>query len=936
MVTLFGIGFTAPMLLAALAALPVLWWLLRAVPPAPVRRRFPGIALLLGLREKDPESQRTPWWLLALRVGAVAALILALAGPVLNPRQQGAGEGPLLILFDGTWAEGRDWPRRIERAQSALEAAQVAGRPVAVMSWADPPSEGPQFRLASAWVERLGGLAPQPWAPAPALPDWVAGLPEAVETLWISDGIAHDGRDALLAALAARGAVSVHQPETPIPAMTGVSAAEGGLVASVRRGGLALPEQALTVLALGRDPAGVERDLARAPVALAAGAREGVAVFDLPPELRNRIARFQIEGARGAGAVHLADDSLRRRKVALLSVREGTEALALLAPLHYLRQALVPSADLVEAAGLDDLLLATPDVIVLADAPRLTDSEAMALRDWVERGGLLLRFAGPRLAGADPLEIAEDPLLPVRLRTGGRTVGGALSWGAPQRLAPFRDDSPFAGLEVPAEVEVRAQVLAQPGPDLVQRSIAELTDGTPLVTRRALGQGQVVLFHVTAGADWSSLPLSGLFVQMLERLAVSTSGAEAGATQVEGRVWTLEARLDGFGGLVRAGDRGAIPGAELAEALAGSRAPGAVLPPGLYAAGETRVALNATGPQTVLAAADWPQGTVIEAVEAPVERNLAGWLFAAAILALAVDALATLALGGRLVRVVAVAVGLAVLVSGQPAQAQAGPQVAAADARVTDEARALATVAGVVLAHVASGDPRIDEVALAGLRGLSDALFRRTSVEPGAPVQVDLERDDLALFPFLYWPVTADSPLPGAEATQRLNRFLRSGGMILFDTMDTEQARLTGAETPAARRLRAIAAGLDIPPLEPVPADHVLTRTFYLLGDFPGRHQGATVWVEAAPPDAERAEGMPFRNLNDGVSPVVMGGNDWAAAWAIDTQGRPLLPIGRGTTGERQREMALRFGINLILYVLSGNYKSDQVHVPALLERLGQ
>jgi hypothetical protein len=81
---------------------------------------------------------------------------------------------------------------------------------------------------------------------------------------------------------------------------------------------------------------------------------------------------------------------------------------------------------------------------------------------------------------------------------------------------------------------------------------------------------------------------------------------------------------------------------------------------------------------------------------------------------------------------------------------------------------------------------------------------------------------------------------------------------------------------------------------------------------------------------------MPFRNLNDGVTPVIIGGNDWAAAWAVDNRGVALLPVGRGFAGERQREMAYRFGINIIMHVLTGNYKSDQVHVPALLERLGQ
>jgi hypothetical protein len=159
--------------------------------------------------------------------------------------------------------------------------------------------------------------------------------------------------------------------------------------------------------------------------------------------------------------------------------------------------------------------------------------------------------------------------------------------------------------------------------------------------------------------------------------------------------------------------------------------------------------------------------------------------------------------------------------------------------------------------------------------------------------------------------------------------------MILFDTRDGDVAGF-GASTPEGRRLQAIAAPLDIPPLEPMPPDHVLTRSFYLLQDYPGRYQGRAIWVEAAPPDAEQAEGMPFRNLNDGVTPVVIGGNDWASAWAIDQRGLPLVPVGRGLGGERQREVAYRFGVNLIMHVLTGNYKSDQVHVPALLERLGQ
>jgi len=932
MLTLGALGFTAPAILTALVALPILWWLLRAVPPAPVRHRFPGIALLLGLQERDPESQRTPWWLLALRIAALAALILALSGPVLNPRPTGPGSGPLLVVMDASWASAPDWPRRIERVHQALSEARRAGRPATVALLTAPPSGELAFRGAEYWQERLPTLAPQPFAPRPGLPDWLETLPERVDTLWLSDGLAHEGRAALQTALAERGTVSVFEPARSVLALSAAQFEGGSVSLPLRRSPHDLTPATYTLAAIGLDPAGNERELARAPASFAAGAAETIAEFTLQPELRNRISRFQVTGLRGAGAVSLTDDSLRRRKVALLGVREGTEALALLAPLHYLRQALAPSTDLVESPGIDDLLLAAPDVLVLADMPGLTADETQALLKWVENGGLLLRFAGPRMAAAGNDAApggfgirAQDPLLPVTLRAGGRTVGGAMSWGAPRRLAPFRDGSPFVGLAVPGDVEIRAQVLAEPGPELADRSIAELSDGTPLVTRRLQGEGQIVLFHVTANAEWSSLPLSGLFVEMLERLSVSTRGTTPEAAELAGTSWQLDARLDGFGQLHRASDRPALPGEELADALIGAAPLGADLMPGVYTGGTQRIALNATDTRTSLAPARWPSGTMVESGLARPEQPLAGFLFALAALALMMDALATLALGGRLLRAAALVAGLA-LMPAPPASAQDAPPLAP---------RALEATEAVVLAHIPTGDARVDDVARAGLQGLSTALFLRSSVEPGAPMQVDPETDELALFPFLYWPVIETSPIPSPEAYARLNRYLRSGGMILFDTRDAEVARLSGT-TPAARRLQAIAAGLDIPPLEPVPADHVLTRTFYLLADFPGRHANSTVWVEAAPADAQRAEGMPFRNLNDGVTPVVIGANDWAAAWAVDDSGMPLLPIGRGMTGERQREMALRFGVNLIMHVLSGNYKSDQVHVPALLERLGQ
>ncbi|MFZ7090870.1 DUF4159 domain-containing protein [Primorskyibacter sp. 2E233] len=919
--TLFGaLGFTAPWLLLGLLALPILWVILRAVPPAPIRRLFPGVVLLLGLKDEEQVTDRTPWWLLLLRMLAVAAVIIGLSGPVLNPENEGeaAGTGPLLVVMDASWASANDWRARMTSLEGLLAKAGREQRPVALMRLTDP--QPVQFLSADVLRSRLTGILPEPWEPgAERVAQAIELLPEeGFDSWWMSDGLARDGREDLLSALEGKGRVSVFESPRSLYALEPPRFADGNLQMTLHRLRPG-PEVQVTLAGNGLDPAGNPAVLVRSPVTFAADALLAETELAIPAEMRARITRFEIEGNRSAGAVTLPDDSLRRREIALIAGREDREGLELLSPLHYLHKALAPSADILDGA-LSDILPANPDVIVLADVATLSAAEQDGLDEWLNNGGMLLRFAGPRLAASDVSRDAEDPLMPVRLRAGGRTVGGAMSWGEPKTLAPFPDDSPFFGLAIPEDVTVNSQVMAQPDPNLADRVIAQLTDGTPLVTRKRVGQGQIVLFHVTANAEWSSLPLSGLFVQMLERLAVSSSAAQPEAEDLEGTIWQPIRVLDAFGVLRDAGTLPGVAGEDLVAARLGPD-----LRPGVYQGEDRSIARNVVTAETELAPVVWPDRIPVQGLSTPRETPLAGWLLGLAIALLLADVIASLALSGRLrgPKATPVMVLLAALAL--------NPQ----GAKAQDDDRAIAATSEVVLAHVLTGDTRLDDLADAGLKGLSDTLFFRTSIEPANPMGVDLETDELAFFPLLYWPITPDQPTPSDAAYAKLNEYLRSGGMILFDTRDADIAGF-GANTPNGRKLQELARPLDIPPLEPIPEDHVLTRTFYLLQDFPGRYVGRDVWVEAAPPDAELIDGMPFRNLNDNVTPVVIGGNDWAAAWAVDAQGAPLLPLGRGYSGERQREIANRFGVNLVMHVLTGNYKSDQVHVPALLDRLGQ
>ena len=510
----------------------------------------------------------------------------------------------------------------------------------------------------------------------------------------------------------------------------------------------------------------------------------------------------------------------------------------------------------------------------------------------MRRGGLLVRFAGPRLANAS------DDLLPVRLRPGARSLGGALAWEQAQGLAPFADDSPFAGLSPPADVHVRAHVIAEPI-SLEQASVwASLSDGAPIVTAAPRGDGLIVLFHVSAGPVWSDLPLSGLYVDMLRRsLAFAGRTQRAENAQNASGPYVAERLLDGFGALRPAeSDAASIPAERFARIQTGPEAP-----PGLYSRGGLSAAFNAARGDESLSALQLPQGIARARLGQREERPLAWAFLGAAAVLLALDLLIALFLAGRLPRLP------------KRAASSAAALIAFfllftphAHAQQTDPTQVLR------LAYVRTGDSDLDATSRAGLEALSQTLRDRTAVEPGAPIAVDLARDDLSALPFLYWPASTNPARLSDVALENLGHYLSIGGLLLLDTREMGRAAPRGRE-PAGMML----AGLGVPPLEPVTTDHVAARSFYLLRSFTGRTTSAHLWAESGAAAASR----------DGVAALFIGDGDWAAAWS----GRANLP-----GGARQRELALRFGVNLVMVALTGNYKADQVHVPALLERLGR
>ncbi|MCW5770769.1 MAG: DUF4159 domain-containing protein [Rhodospirillaceae bacterium] len=916
----FGlIAFTAPWVLAALAALPIVWWLLRVTPPAPRLVRFPAIRLLFRLREKEDTPAKTPWWLLLLRLLIVTLAILGLAQPLWNPGGAFRAGGPLVLVIDNGWAAAANWDRRRSLVAELIEKAEREKRQVVLVHTARKSAAAPiepSRLLRPADAKALfQAMTPEAWpvdrkAAAEALGK--ISLAAAGNVVWLSDGIDAPETAAFMAALLRLGTVSV-QVDGPGAQPLLLHAPRLAGDSSVFRAERPDGERpaAYAVRAFSDDGRGV----ARQRIDFKAGEKIIEVAFRLPTELRNRISRIDVDRHASAGAVLLLDERLRRRPVGLVAAVARGGSQPLLSDVYYLERALGPYSEL-RRGNVSELLQRPISVVVLTDSAPASAEEQAQLKRWVNEGGVLIRFAGPLLAESN------DELVPVPLRTGDRTFGGAMSWTKPVRLTNFDSRSPFAGLIVPREVTVSRQVLAEPSVDLQKKTWARLEDGTPLVTADRRGKGMIILVHTTANPDWSNLALSGLFVEMLRRMVELSHGVAAGG---EDRPQNLAPHqtLDGFGRL------GAPPPSALAvdSTKLDKVVIGPQHPPGFYGDAASRRGINLSVSVTsVRPLGELPSGMEKSVYRDSTEVDLKPLLLAAALGLLLFDLFLSFFLRGLFIRRIptpsAAATAKASLMLVAAAAAFALVAMAPSPGMAQTEAEpssdpAIRATKSTVLAYILTGDSETDRVSRAALIGLGRILTERTSVEPAPPQGVNPNNDELAFYPVIYWPVTAAQAAPSRAGVNRLLAYLRNGGMIIFDI------RNQGSTLEDSGHLRRLVQGLNIPALQRMPEDHVLTRAYYLLPRFPGRFAGNPVWVARADQAAK-----------DGVSPVIIGSNDWGAAWAVDDRGRGMFPVTPG--GEVQREYAYRAGVNMVMYALSGNYKADQVHIPTILKRLGQ
>ncbi len=911
------IVFMQPIILSALLALPVLWYLLRVTPPAPRTIIFPATRFLVGLIAEEQTPSKAPWWILLLRLLMVALIIIALARPVINPADTLPGQEAFRLVIDNGWASAQVWDQQIKAAEEAITQAGREKRDLYILATTPPAGEkkhqqyGPLTPGAALSIVR--GLTPNPWpANYEALGKYLIEIKEkkSIQTMWLSHGLDEGNIHGVVNSLQNQGGLTYISPSKenlPLllrPTKQSFSKkdieTQSDVKIDIDSADTGLPSLRVKVQAVGKnasvlDIQGFNLDSKKAPLTV---------FFHVIDTLKDHISNFQIQGRKGAGAKFLLDEQFKKRKVGIAAVSQTESSAPLIESSYYIIRALEPYADLM-VDDIPALIEEKPSVIVLPDIAGMPTDVLNSLEKWIKDGGLLLRFSGPNMADAG----GEQFLLPVTLRAGGRSLSGSLSWEEPQTIAAFSEDSPFYGLDIPEEIKIRQQVLADPDQDLENKVWARLSDGTPFITSSPVDNGLIVLIHTTANTNWSDFALSGLYVSVLKRI-VQMAGSNNTASPRSYTSLDPLVIMDGYGGLVSPPPFVKPIAAENMESLI----PSPEHPPGLYGQGNFQFALNiGSNLPRLQMTSNLPLSVFQDTYQRDYEIDIMPFVLYTALILFCLDWLImifVIGTGLSMIKRQSFSIGLLCVVLSFPA--------AAADNENIQYSMEF------YLAYIKTGDTSIDGNSHAGLENLAETLRQRTSVEPAGVVGLTPEIDTLSFFPVIYWPISANQKAPSNKALRNIQSYLDHGGTILFDTRDQNQSKGSITNTENSRVLRGITASLNIPPIAPISEDHVLGRSFYLLKEYPGYHTSGTLWVEK-----QSVSGR------DNVSSVLIGSNDWATAWAEAVNHRTYRSYGSNYDSQ-QSEMALRFGVNLVMYALTGNYKADQVHIPHILERLGR
>ena len=615
-----------------------------------------------------------------------------------------------------------------------------------------------------------------------------------------------------------------------------------------------------------------------------------------PIEIINQFFKIKILNENHAGAYFYLDDYTKRVSVGVIAEDESLIEKPLLSPVYYLKKSLNQNHTSY-IASIKKILDKKISVIFLPSNKRLLKADQNRLKKWIKEGGVLVRFSDKNIIKQKDLYFdGKNYFQSLRNIAKDFSIQNKLS------ISSFTKNTLLSNLKVPKDLIFEKQlILDNYESDIIV--LASLEDQSPLITMKNVGYGKVILFHITSNNEWSNLPLSSLFKDIISKLLL--------VPKVEKNLYSeemiIKSKIDSFGELTNPLKNYYYVNNLIEE----KKYPSFKNPAGIYENENLSIALNLSGnlsTQSFFSNID-ERISIKNNYEKSIFK-LKNFILILIFIMFFADMLINIILKNNIL----------FLNFFKKSKSFSFLFVFSIILCSQNKIEASENYNKIFLAYIKTENNILNQIALSGLTNLKDFLIERTSISPQGVKEIDIVSDKIFFYPFIYWQITKNIPNLEEKTIKKIKNYFNSGGIILFDIIYLSKS-YNNVDKNTLEDIEALFSELGIEDLQQITKNHTLSKSYYLLKKFPGRFDNKLFLVNTDNLDD-----------NDGVSSVIVGLNNWVGAWAKDENNYPLYQVIPG--GDRQRELSFRFGINLIMYSLTGNYKSDQVHSKSILERL--
>ncbi|MBN8646846.1 MAG: DUF4159 domain-containing protein [Caulobacterales bacterium] len=874
----YSLQFLSPIALFVLVALPIIYIVSRFVPKPPKSINFGAIFILKNIIAPRPIPKHAPLWLKILRLFLAGIFILACAMPILqNPNSAKIISKDILLVIDDDVANANEFNQIKNELKNFIDIESTKNNALKLVvqncnSKTLNPINSPQN--AKNYIDTI--------IPKPIICDkgnyikTLGDIRENYRVIYIANNVnqLNDAKFFEILNRISNGDLIIRRPNINFAIIESANIEKNGL--------------RLNIISNGQFSKKITIFGENSKVLISNNIHNGGNFIEISQNILRMAQYLKIEGQNNAAATYIIDAFNRRPLI--LTPKANSSDQPLLSDANFINSAMEIIGDVKNYEGKIDFK-AAPNAIIFGDVENFDDVETNALMQYLKNGGTIIRFLGPKSLSKEesPFFTAPINLVPHILSTGFAVEN--LS------IAPLPKNSIFSDIEFPQKINIGQSILLKSANNDA-KTLINLSDGAPLLSMREIGAGKLYMFHTSAAPIWSDIGLSNLQLAFLKRIILQTSAKAIPASTLEANVILRPRIVIDENGNLSKNTNGIKP---FITPITNQTKVDNDHYAGIYEGDGASLVINAgtnikeLKPQNLPKSQDFENDT----------KSLALYsylLFFGFILLLIDNMILNLPKFSfkKASGIVSALIIFAFLIP-HPTNAQTKSQEKSDDIKLT---------------FLITPDNITNEQAKAGLNGISQILRRRTNIEPSGIIGLDPSKDELAKHPIIYWLLPKTSQSLPLEAVQNLNKYMQNGGILFIDTRG-----LSMEPKRAQDILKTAVNGLKIPPLEKVPPEHVLKKTFYILQNFPGFYSNASLWVQS--------DATTNYSANDGVSPIIISNGDLARAWAQKTPENGFDAIN----DDFAHELSLRVGINIYLYALTGQYKADQVHVRSLLER---